>query len=70
MSHPCQYNVYLRERGAKGQKMLASFAHQVDAVNWAFDCSRGRYRRDDATMVVLDKKRHVFRKFRQGVTIK
>jgi len=46
---------------------MASFADLPDAVNFAYDCSVGRYGHlYTITMIVLDIDRKVFRKYNRG----
>jgi len=66
MSHPCQFNVYLRERGQQKRTMLASFASFTDCVNFAAEKSRGQFNSPTQTLLALGMDRKVAYKFRQG----
>lgn len=51
---PTQFKVYLKKR-AKGarKKMLAQFANHTDAINYAYEKSRGTYLRVGYSLTAL-----------------
>jgi len=70
MSHPCQYNVYLRAKGEAKKIMLASFADRTDAVNFAAEKSKGQYNAPNLRVDALNYDRKIFMSFREGERIK
>lgn len=61
-----QFNVYSRKKGSIKKIHMAKFGTLVDAINFAFDCSRGRYLHDDITMIAFNHHGKVARKFYRG----
>ena len=51
--NPCPFKVYKRVKGESRKLMIARFASKVDAVNYAYDASRGRFLRFQQMDVVV-----------------
>jgi len=66
MTHPCPYKVYLRIRGETKKTMIARFRERVDAVNYAYAHSKGRYAAFPKSIVVYDLDGKIFCKCEQG----
>ncbi|MEE8428310.1 MAG: hypothetical protein V3S33_02250 [Gammaproteobacteria bacterium] len=62
------YKVYYRERGESKKDLMAKFAERVDAVNFAYACSNGRFgQMENVSMLVIDGKGKVNWRYVQGV---
>lgn len=65
---PLFYKVYTRRIGEKKKTMIAGFANRVDAVNFAYDSSLGRYQSGDVTLLITESGRKV-KAYRQGLEV-
>lgn len=66
MSHPCQFSVRLWIKGESSSFMLAKFADLVDAINFAYEKSKGQHSHAAKTVTVYDLGGHVFQKYCEG----
>lgn len=61
----CRYKVYKRTKG-EPRVMLARFLEKVDAANFAFDQSKGKFR-NIATLTVVNDENKVIFKYENGI---
>ena len=70
MPSPLSYKVRARTRGESKTRYLANFRERTDAVNFAHDCSRGRYFGQNVTVTAYDVDGKVFMKYCEGDRVK
>lgn len=70
MSHPCPFKVFKRIRGDSRKHMIARFAELADAVNWAIECSSGRFGwsgGNQVQVIVYGSDGRVSARFKRGI---
>ena len=61
------HTVYLRKKGESKKVMIAKFGNPTDALNYAYDQSRGRYFIDGLSIIVNGPDGRVWKRCDSGV---
>lgn len=67
MAQNLDWKVYHRVRGETKKTMIAKFREQVDAINYAYDQSGGKYNQNGISILILSPQGRVVMRFSEGI---